>query len=159
MRLPKRDIIATVLVAVAALVYLMWVIDAGVPGLGSARVAGVVVLALGFAASASAVVPTFLGLLHGNKLYLVVTSLLGVGALVGGLLTLVSASGTGFAVMTAATLGLWLVSTVHHRMLAEAAAMHSCPNCGRPVRRLHCDVCGYEMIEQTRERALHLPHA
>jgi hypothetical protein len=155
-RLPKRDLIATVLVAVAVMVYLLWALDAALPGLGSARASGLVVLGLGFAASASAVVPTFLGLLHGNKAYLAVTSLLGVAALAGGLMTLISASAWGFAVMMIATAGLWLISTVHHRMLALAASTPSCPNCGRPVRRLRCEVCGYEVIERAREKAMHV---
>jgi DNA-directed RNA polymerase subunit RPC12/RpoP len=28
-----------------------------------------------------------------------------------------------------------------------------CPQCGHPVRQLHCDVCGYEVIAQTRDKA------
>lgn len=155
MRLPKRDLIATVLVAAGVLVYLTWASDVALPGMGSARVAGLVVLALGFAASASAVVPTFLGLLHGNKAYLVVTSLLGTAAFIGGLTTLISASAWGFSVMIVATVALWLISTVHHQMLERAAALQCCPNCGRPVRQLHCDVCGYELVEQARAKTLH----
>ena len=59
MYLPKRDIIATGLVAVAGLLYVLWAIDSAVPGMSSTRATGVVVLALGVAVSASAVVPTF----------------------------------------------------------------------------------------------------
>ena len=154
MRLGNRDLIATVLLALAAVVYLLWVLDATLPGMDSARVSGAVVLALGFAASASAVVPTFMQLLRGNRAYLVVTSLLGVVALAGGLMTLVSASGTGFGLMIVAMIALWMISTVHHDMLARAARTESCPNCGRPVRHLHCDVCGYEVIRQAREKAI-----
>jgi hypothetical protein len=29
-----------------------------------------------------------------------------------------------------------------------------CPQCGHPVRQLHCDVCGYDVIAQTRDKAL-----
>jgi ribosomal protein S27AE len=29
-----------------------------------------------------------------------------------------------------------------------------CPKCGHSVRRLHCDVCGYDVIAQTRDKAL-----
>lgn len=154
MRLPRRDLIATVIVGIAALVWLLWAVDAAVPGLGSARVAGAVVLALGFVASASAVVPGFTALLHGNRAYLAVTSVIGLGAFVGGLLTLISASSWGFALMTAATVALWLISTTHHVRLAEAATALRCPNCQRPVHQLHCDVCGYDLIRQTRDRAL-----
>jgi len=77
MHLPERDIIATGLVAVAGLFYLLWAIDSALPGMSSTRATGVAVLALGFTASASAVVPGFDQLLHGNKAYLVITSLRG----------------------------------------------------------------------------------
>jgi hypothetical protein len=119
MRLPKKNLIATGLVAVAALVYLLWAIDFTLPGMDRVRVSGVVVLALGFAASASAVVPTFFALLHGNKAYLGVTSLLGLGALIAGLVMLIAASETGFAVLTAVLLVLWVITTVHHVLLAR----------------------------------------
>ena len=56
------------------------------------RVTGLVILALGFVASASAVVPGFERLVHGSRLYLAVTSVLGLGALVAGLVTLWSSS-------------------------------------------------------------------
>ena len=69
MRLPRRDIIATGLVAVAGLLYLLWAIDFALPDMSSTRATGVAVLALGFAASASAVVPGFDQLLHGNRAY------------------------------------------------------------------------------------------
>jgi hypothetical protein len=59
MRLPKKDVVATGLVALAGLVYLLWAVDFTLPGMDRVRVSGVVVLAVGFAASASAVVPTF----------------------------------------------------------------------------------------------------
>jgi hypothetical protein len=45
---------------------LLWAIDSTLPGMSSTRATGVAVLALGFAASASAVVPAFGQLLHGN---------------------------------------------------------------------------------------------
>jgi hypothetical protein len=118
-RLPKKDLVATALVALAGLVYLLWAIESAPPGMDAVRVSGSVVLALGFAASASAVVPTFFALLHGNKAYLAVTSLIGLGALIAGLVMLISASETGFAVLTAALLMLWLITTVHHVLLAR----------------------------------------
>lgn len=39
MRLPKRDLIATALVMVAGILYLLWVIDAAPPGMGGTRLA------------------------------------------------------------------------------------------------------------------------
>lgn len=121
MRLPTRDIIATGLVLVAGLLYLLWAADSTMPGMSSTRVSGTVVLVLGFAASASAVVPGFEALLHGNKAYLAVTALIGTVAFVGGLALLVSASGASFSAMMAAMVVLWLISTVHHVRLAAPA--------------------------------------
>jgi ribosomal protein L37E len=32
-----------------------------------------------------------------------------------------------------------------------------CPECHSHVRRTYCDVCGYDLIRQTRDKALHPP--
>ena len=119
MHLPRRDIIATGLVAVAGLLYLLWAIDSTLPGMSSARATGVAVLALGFAASASAVVPGFDQLLHGNKAYLVITSLIGLAAAAAGVQMLITASGAGLTVVMAAMAVLWLIATIHHSRLAK----------------------------------------
>jgi amino acid permease len=121
MHLPKRDVIATCVVGGAVLLYLLWAIGSTLPGLSSARVTGTAVLALGFVASASAVVPTFGQLLHGNKTYLAVTSLLGLAAVIGGVQTLATGSDTGLTVVLAATVVLWLIATIHHTLLAKTA--------------------------------------
>lgn len=122
MRLPKKDIVATCLVAVAGLVYLLWALDATLLGLDDTRVAGAAVLGLGFVASASAVVPTFDALMRGNKVYLAATSLIGLIAFVGGLSVLLSESGVGFSVLTVSMIVLWIMTTAHHVMLAGNAA-------------------------------------
>jgi hypothetical protein len=119
MHLPKRDVIATGLVAVAGLFYLLWAIDSALPGMGSARATGVAVLALGFAASAGAVVPNFDQLLHGSKMYLVATSLIGLAAVIAGVQMLITASGAGLSVVMAAMAVLWLIATGHHSLLAK----------------------------------------
>ena len=115
MRFPKRDLVATGLVAVAGLVYVLWALNV----VGSVRVAGIVMLVCGFAASASAVVPGFDNLLRGNRAYLVVTSLIGVVAVVGGVAVLVAASETGLSLVLAAMVALWAIATVHHALLAS----------------------------------------
>ncbi len=92
MRFPRRDIVATGLVGVAGLVYVCWATGATLPGLSGTRASGIVILLLGFAASASAVVPGFDQLLRGNKAYLAVTALLDVVALVGGVAMLIAAA-------------------------------------------------------------------
>ena len=119
MHLPKRDIIATSLVAVAGLLYVLWAVDSALPGMSSSRATGVAILALGFAASASAVVPGFGQLLHGNKAYLVLTSLIGLAVLAVGVQMLITASGVSLTIVMAAMAVLWLIATVHHSLLAQ----------------------------------------
>ena len=81
---------------------------------------GAAVLALGFAASASAVVPGFGQLLHGSKTYLAITSLIGLAAFAAGMQMLITASGVGLTVVMAAMAVLWLIATIHHSFLAKA---------------------------------------
>lgn len=121
MKLPKRDVVATLLVAVAGLLYGLWLADAAPLGLDSVRAVGLVVLGLGFAASASAVVPGFERLLHGNKVYLGVTTAAGIVALVAGVQMLLTSSERALAVLVVAMGALWLIATVHHVLLAGAA--------------------------------------
>lgn len=119
--LTSRDRVATVVVAAGALVYLLWLAGVGSQGETEVRVVGGIVLALGFWASASAVVPGFDGLLHGSKLYLAITSLLGLGALIAGAMSLVSGSEVALGVLVAATVVLWAASTVRHVISAPAS--------------------------------------
>jgi len=58
------------------------------PGMSGTRATGIVILGLGFVASATAVVPGFEDLMHGNKAYLAASSLLGLVAFVAGVLML-----------------------------------------------------------------------
>lgn len=119
MYLLTRDIVAAGLVAIAAVVYALWAAGSALPGMSSARVTGAVVLALGFAASASAVVPAFDQLLHGSRTYLVITSLIGAAALGTGIVTLVTTNGASLAVVMAAIGVLWLMATIRHSLLAR----------------------------------------
>ena len=121
MRVPKQDIIATVLVAAAGLLYLLWTLDAAPLGLSTLGT-GLVILGLGFAASASAVVPKFDQLIHGSKAYLAVTSLIGMVALIAGIAMVLGASGTALGVLMATMGTLWLIATIHHSRLASHAA-------------------------------------
>ena len=151
MRLPKRDMVATCAVAAAVVLYLLWLVEAALPGMSNTRITGLVILALGFLASASAVVPGFVDLLHGSKAYLAVTSLLGLCALVAGIVVLWSASATALTVLMAVMVLLWAISTSHHLQLAKARA---CPECGAPAQETHCEVCGYDLVRQTQGEAL-----
>jgi hypothetical protein len=120
MRLPKRDVIATGAVAIAVVLYLLWLADAALPGMSDLRVTGLVVLVLGFLASAVAVVPGFDRLMHGNKVYLAATSLIGLAALVAGVVMLWSESSAAFSVLMVALVVLWAIATTHHVLPAKA---------------------------------------
>ena len=118
MSLPKKDIIATVLVAVAGVLYVLWLLDVTLPGMNTIRVTGLVILVLGFAASAVAVVPGFDALMHGSRTYLAATALLGLVAFAGGLTMLLWTSSAGLAVLVGAMVVLWAIATAHHLRLA-----------------------------------------
>ena len=120
MRLTWRDGLATVFVGVAALMYSLWLAGISVLGLG-ARGLGGVVLGLGVAASVTAVVyGVGVGLLQASKVYLGISSLIGLVALVAGVITLVSASEPMLDVLVVATVLLWVMATVRHAMVAGA---------------------------------------
>ena len=147
MRLPKRDIVASCAVAVAVALYLLWLADATLPGMDSTRVTGAAILVLGFVASASAVVPGFEQLMHGSKVYMAVTSVLGLGALGAGIVMLWTSSAAALAVLTGVLVVLWGISTTHHVMLARS---EKCPECGAQVHETYCEVCGYDLVRKTR---------
>jgi hypothetical protein len=119
MKLTRRDLIATVCVAVGTLAAVMWLAGMGSQGITGARVVTGIVLALGFVASASAVVPGFLDLMHGSKLYLVTTSALGLAALVAGIFALIDGEEAMLGALVGATVVLWAISTWHHVRFAE----------------------------------------
>ncbi|MGF1667081.1 MAG: hypothetical protein ACFCVC_12510 [Acidimicrobiia bacterium] len=125
MRIPTRDRIATVLVGLAVVVYVLWATGSAVPGMDSIRVTGLAVLGLRFVASAGAVVPGFDRLMHGNKLYLAATTLLGLVAFVGGVVMLVEASEVALGVVMGAMIVLWMISTIHHTALGGAGSRPS----------------------------------
>jgi len=107
-----RDRIATVCVATATFIYVLWLADL-LGGLSVAATA-MVVLALGFVASASAVVPGFAALLAGSKTYLALASLGGIVALVCGALAVMQASELTLAILVIATVSLWAAATARH---------------------------------------------
>lgn len=125
MRLGTRDVFATGAVAIAGLLYGLWASGTAPWGMSSVRVTGVTVLVLGFVASACAVVPTFDQLVRGNRVYLLIASLIGSAALAGGVWTLVAATEFGLGLLIGATGVLWVISTAHHMLLARAAVGES----------------------------------
>jgi hypothetical protein len=127
MKVPARDVAATAAVLLAVVAYALWLADVEVLGTTSVRGVGAAVLVLGFVASALAVVPGFDQLIRGNRAYLAAMSLLGVVALVSGVVALWEESETALGLMVAAVVVLWGVSTTHHVLLARAAPHRSGP--------------------------------
>lgn len=134
MRFPKRDLIATGAVAMAVVLYVLWLADVALPGMSALRVTGLSVLVLGFVASAVAVVPGFDDLLHGSRAYLAVTSLIGLAALVAGVVTLWAENSTALAVLMGALLVLWAIATTHHVLLAKAEGSAAPAEAATPSR-------------------------
>jgi hypothetical protein len=112
MTIPMRDRIATLLVATATLIYALWF--TGFLGGLTADSVALIILALGFVASASAVVPGFAALLGGSKRYLALASLGGLMALVCGAITVTRATEETLAILVVATVGLWAAATLRH---------------------------------------------
>lgn len=115
MRLSWRDWIATILVAIGAVIYLAWVVGSAIPGFTEPVAIAIAMLVVGVAASMSAVVPGFTALLRGSKLYLVSASALGLIALGAGVWTIAGADPyVGLAVLALAMLLMWAMSTMRH---------------------------------------------
>lgn len=127
MHLTLRDRIATLCVAVGTLVAVLWLAGVGSQEIAGARWVTAIVLALGFVASASAVVPGFEGLMRGSKPYLVITSVLGLGALVAGIFAMIDGTDALIALLVALTVTLWAISTVRHVRAAGTQATWTPP--------------------------------
>jgi hypothetical protein len=123
MRLTTRDRFATIVVAAGVLLAAGWF--ARLPGLASLdiRVVTLAILALGLPASAAAVVPGFDDLIHGSKVYLVGTSLLGVAAFVAAVLTLQNATEWTLVALVALTVAMWALSTLRHAGMLETSRL------------------------------------
>ena len=117
MRLTWRDGLATVFVFVAVLLYVSWLAGMELLGTSSARVVGGVVLGLGLAASVTAVVyGVGAGLFRAPKAYLALASMIGLAALVAGVIALVSGNEVMVGALVFATAALWAMSTVRHML-------------------------------------------
>ena len=117
MRLTWRDGLATVFVFVAVLLYVSWLAGMELLGTSSARVVGGVVLGLGLAASVTAVVyGVGAGLFRASKAYLALASMIGLAALVAGVIALVSGNEMMLGALVFATAALWAMSTVRHML-------------------------------------------
>jgi hypothetical protein len=121
MSISMRDRFATLLVASATVVYLLW-LTGPLASLTASSVA-MIVLALGFIASASAVVPGFAALLSGSRLYLALASLGGLVALVSGVLTVAQATRDTLLLLVTATIVLWAAATTRHTMVGRSGTV------------------------------------
>jgi hypothetical protein len=120
MRFSWRDGLATVFVGAGATLYLVWLSGVEIPGLSTPRGVAAVVFGLGLAASVTAVVyGVGAGLLRASKVYLAIASLIGLVALVAGVIALASINETMLAALVAATVALWIMSTTRHAISAE----------------------------------------
>jgi hypothetical protein len=121
MNLTTRDRLATLLVAASVVTYGLWL--AGFLGGLTTGAVAVVVLALGFVASASAVVPGFAALLAGSRAYLAAASVVGLVALLSGVLTILNATSETLAILMIATLVMWAAATVRHATSSQVATV------------------------------------
>ncbi len=116
MRLSWRDGLATAS-SVQCVLYILWL--SGVDVLGPRALAGVV-FGLGLAASVTAVVyGVGAGLLRASKLYLAIASLIGLVALIAGVIAIANVNEAMLATLVAATVVLWAMSTVRHMLPTE----------------------------------------
>jgi hypothetical protein len=116
----RRDRIASALVAAAVLTYTLWLVMVDDPGESAIRAVVATVLLLGFAASATAVVPGFGELIHGSRTYLAVASLLGLAALAAGVVALVDVNTMMLAVLVTATVVMWAMASLRHVRASSA---------------------------------------
>ena len=117
MRQIWRDRIATLLVAVAALVYVLWLVGWALPGLSGPKVVGAVVFGLGFAACPMAGLPDLEMMVREHRRYVIATSLVGLAALVLALTTVLTGNHTTLTLLVVATVGLWAVATYRHTVV------------------------------------------
>ena len=124
MRLTVKDGLATVFVAAAAAVYLLWVSGAAMTG-WSVRVAAAVVFGLGWAACVTdqKQMAVIYGTARGGRrppaAYVVLVSGIGALALVTGVIALVA----GSAAMLAASIAvLWMIATARHTLTSGSGS-------------------------------------
>jgi hypothetical protein len=109
-----RDVLATILIGVAFVVYAAWAIGTGLPVGTDVSAVAIVILVLGVAASLSAVVPGWDELVSGPRLYFGTASVLGLIALVGGLVAVVTNDARALGLLILGTVVLWAISTARH---------------------------------------------
>jgi hypothetical protein len=132
MHLTVRDGLATLFVAAAEMVYVLWVTGAAMTG-WSVRVTAAVVFTLGFAACLTdqkqmAVVYGATGEGHRPPpTYVVLASVVGALALVAGVIALVTGSAAMLATLAASMGGLWVIATARHELTSGSGRVPQRP--------------------------------
>jgi hypothetical protein len=121
MRLTWKDAISTVVMAAIVVIYIAFLNSTTAWLISSARGTAAVVLVLGVVGGCGmgAAAAQYEG--KRAQAYRSFASVLGVTALVAGVITLITASTVALAILVAATLALWLVATVRHAVIVPAA--------------------------------------
>jgi hypothetical protein len=122
MRLTWKDAVSTVFMAAIVVIYVAFLNSSTAWLISSARGTAAAVLVLGLVGGCamSAAVDPERG--TGGRAYTGVTSVLGITALMAGVVALITASTVALAVLVAATLALWLAATVRHAITPAAVA-------------------------------------
>jgi hypothetical protein len=111
-RLTWRDGVATILVGAGVALYLIWLSGSELIG---PRALAATIFGLGLAASVVAVVyGVGAGLLRAPRLYLALSSLIGLVALVAGIIAITSVNEAMLATLVVTTVVLWLMATIRH---------------------------------------------
>ncbi|GII06012.1 hypothetical protein [Planobispora takensis] len=134
MRLTWKDAVATAVAGVNVAVYAAFLQGADLPVISGVRGATATILVLGLVGGCalSAADELYGGeRTPATRLFTVVASLLGVTALVAGIIGLVAASEVALAVLFYATIALWLISTLRH-----ALGIPGAPPSGRDVHEV-----------------------
>jgi hypothetical protein len=132
MRLTWRDGLATLLVAAAAVLYVLWGTGALMPGV-STRWMTVIAFALGVVACTAN--QRELGEVYGatregpraSGVYIALATALGIVMLVAGILAFVLASEAMLATLVAAMVALWLIATARHALTGRQPSLRVHP--------------------------------
>jgi hypothetical protein len=116
MKLTWKDAVTTVTMTATVAVYVAFLREAGWPLIASARGTTTAILILSMVGGCAVSAGDLYDRVRttATRMFVVVASALGVGALAAGVIALATASELALAVLFAATAALWLMATVRH---------------------------------------------
>jgi hypothetical protein len=112
----SRDLTSTVLVALAATVYVLSETGVAIPGLGSTRVVAAVIFALGLMTCSAGALMTDFERPGVTRVVLIGLSVAGLATLGVGVAAIVTGSDTLLTVLIGAIAALWCAATVRHAL-------------------------------------------